>query len=554
MSTSFISRRTAFGIAGGLSAAVALSACSGSGGGKAPTKIDGLTYVRPASLPLDEFEGVHLSKTPGIAPAYEKWPAAAKASQQGAPGTGGPLKTLGPTWGTTPPAVDNNPWAQKVEQELNVKWTAGIGADYDQVAPAVLASGDLPDLMFIEYTSNAAMLQALQQGAFADLSPYLAGDKAKEYPNIAKLPAYAWDASARFRKTWIVPNTLSRIHQADVWRTDWVKAVGHDGADPKNVEEFTQLLTDIKNKKPGKSDGYPITTLDRGIQIAREMFRAPTNWREEGGKFTHMIETDEFKQALQWAANCWKAGLFNPDAITLNWSKEREMFTAGRAFMTLHTIVGLFGSGKDGVASKIQEVEPTAAVNTFIVPGATAQGPNLVGTSSGFWGGAAINAKHQKDENKMKELLRILDYWVAPFGTKEFLLMRFGVEGRQFTFGAPGQIVPTTSQALLDEMNLNTITAPAYFYFPADPQKGREVQQIMEKRAAHYLPDPTWNLSSAVFMQKMGPLQNIVDDAIRGIITGKNPLSDWDETIKRWKSAGGDASRADFEKEFASAK
>lgn len=551
MSDSFISRRKAFGIAGGLSAAVALSACGGQGGSKAPTKAGG-AYVRPASLPLEEFEGVRLSKTPGIAPAYEKWPAVTKASQASAPGSGGPLKTLGPTWDTTPPAVENNPWAQQVEKALNVKWTAGIAADYDQVSAAVLASGDLPDLMFIEYTSNAAILQALQQGAFADLSPYLAGDKAKDYPNIAKLPAYAWDASARFRKTWIVPNTLSRIHQADVWRTDWVRAVGHDGSDPKSVEQFTQLLTDIKNKKPGKCDGYPITTLDRGIQIAREIFRAPTNWREEGGKFTHMIETEEFKQGLQWAASCWKAGLFNPDAITLNWSKEREMFASGRVFMTLNTIVGLFGS--NGVTEKIREIDPSAAIDTFIVPGAKPEGPNLVGTSPGFWGGAAINAKHQKDEKKMKELLRILDYWVAPFGTKEFLLTRFGVEGRQFTFGAPGQIVPTTNKALRDEMNLNSMAAPAYFYFPTAPEKGREVQQIMEKRAEHYLVDPTWNLSSSVYMQKMAPLQNIIDDATRGIVTGKNPLSDWDETIKRWKSSGGDASRADFEKEFASAK
>lgn len=550
MNRSTTSRRAVLVGAGALGIAAGLAACAE--GGTPPNEAEAVDWEPPTQVPLDELEGAHvITDIEGVAPAYESWPKEAVRSVTEVPGGGGGLRTLAPTWSTAPPAVDSNEWAQQVQSEWNVSWDAQVAADWAQVGPTVLASGDLPDLMWIEFTANPSVLQAVNQGAFADLSPYLRGDAVTDFPNIAKLPRYAWDASQIANRMYIIPSTISRVNQFSVWREDWLEELGFDAGDPSTVEEFTEICREVASSRPGGSDAYPFTILDRGVGFAHEMYGAPTGWREGGGEFTSAFETDEYVEALNWAATAWKDGFFHPDALSLTGAKERELFAAGRTFTAMPSLDLFFGNGVTGMRGSLRKIDGKARAVPFKVPGATDAGPNFLGSSPGFWGGAAIPAKHQEDEEKMRELLSILNYWAAPFGTEEFLLMRFGQEGRHFEFNADGQPEPSTDPAVLAELNMNVMTQPPYQYYPAAPETALDAQTIIAERAEVLQPDPSWGLASEVAQAKSEVLDNIIKDGTREVVTGTAPVSSWEDVISEWKSAGGDEVRADLEELFA---
>ncbi len=546
-----LNRRTLM-IASFAAAAVATAGCSSNTPGTAPsTAGEGLIW--PTQVPLEKLPGAHISDVPGVAPAYEQWPNPSRQSVKTPPGSGGNLRTLAPTWSTAPPPIAKNKWAQEVQKDLNVKWSPEITADYGQVIPTTLASGKLPDLMFLEWTSNPSVLQAMQQGAFADLTPHLTGDKIKDYPNLANFPEYAWKASALLNKLWIVPNTLSKVNQFDVWRMDWVESLGHSGP-AETTDQFLEICKDVTEKKPGGRDCYAFTTLDRGTFLAREMHAVPNEWSEKDGKFSFMFEEESYAKALEWAAKCWKEGLFHPDALSMDWAKSRDLWAAGKTFIEFASLDLFFGNGETGMRGSLFKADPQAKGEHFIPPGATDAGPNLLGSSVGFWGGAGISAEHEKDEKKMKELLSILDYWVAPFGTQEFLLMRHGIEGRHFTFNKDGQPEPTNDAGAQEELNMNVLAAPVFLYYPAKPQTAVEAQAIVEANLAHIQPNAAWGLVSDTWMRKSAALGNIVSDTVRKIVTGEEKVTSLDAAVQSWRSAGGDAARKEFEEAFAEKK
>ena len=55
--------------------------------------------------------------------------------------------------------------------------------------------------------------------------------------------------------------------------------------------------------------------MNTGNGFYPSMFGAPNLWAvDSSGKFTHMWETDGYKQALAFAADLFKAGVFHPDS------------------------------------------------------------------------------------------------------------------------------------------------------------------------------------------------------------------------------------------------
>ena len=79
-----------------------------------------------------------------------------------------------------PPAVphDQNRWWQELEKRLGatVDFTLVPLPQYTEKATALIASGDLPDILLISPLSAPDQYKAVQQGAFTDLTAYLSGD------------------------------------------------------------------------------------------------------------------------------------------------------------------------------------------------------------------------------------------------------------------------------------------------------------------------------------------------------------------------------------------
>ena len=78
------------------------------------------------------------------------------------------------------------------------------------------------------------------------------------------------------------------------------------------------------------------------------MFGAPNLWSvDSNGKFTHMWETDAYKQALAFDADLFKAGVFHPDSSNLNVVTAATAFEARQgAFVVTGSATGLLGHSR----------------------------------------------------------------------------------------------------------------------------------------------------------------------------------------------------------------
>ena len=107
-----------------------------------------------------------------------------------APGTGSVVNVLVTAYFPLPTPLEQNPTWQAVNKALNadVRMSMAPGADY-RVKFATTMSGadaDLPDIMHIFFGySIAPNLPQFFKSKCADLTPYLSGDAAKDYPYLA---------------------------------------------------------------------------------------------------------------------------------------------------------------------------------------------------------------------------------------------------------------------------------------------------------------------------------------------------------------------------------
>src|SRR5690606_24486305 len=112
---------------------------------------------------------------------------------------------------------------------------------YDDKLATMISGGEIADMVFL-HTESANAQRAIQDGAFAELSDVLGGDKIKDYPNLANVPEHQWKASAINNGIYGIPVDLAYVNSLHVYRRDWAEKLGFDAA-PKDADEFYELMT-----------------------------------------------------------------------------------------------------------------------------------------------------------------------------------------------------------------------------------------------------------------------------------------------------------------------
>jgi putative aldouronate transport system substrate-binding protein len=536
-----LERRTllALGAGAGLSL---LGACRTESANPGKASNSATKFTAPNFIPPDKIPGAVISDIEGVSPAYSRYPSKQVPSVAKTPGRGGEVSTFQVLEHAPPPK--DNPWLNEFGKRLGVRLrpTYAAGSSYGQKVQTLLASGDLPDIAWIERSIASGVVKVMQQNAFTDLSEILAGKGIDAYPNLARIPTYAWHNSSLDGRILGVPRVLPLVNEEKMYRTDWASDLGFTEP-PKNAEEVKELLAAYSGRQKGKAWG--LARLDHGVILAVQMFRVPNDWREDKGKLTNEIETDEYEAALAWLVELWKAGAFHPDAATLPVLDGQDMFMNGR--------IGLMPAGiaphYRTMLPTLRKNDPEAEVASLALPGHDGGDP-IVHQANGYWGIAAIPSAVGKDTARLEELLRIIDYWCAPFGSEEHTFVNYGIEGRHFTYDDRGTPTPVDT-----ERQAREVSGPSYlvqplegvFFFPGDTEAATAAQKSIAKAVPLSIKNPTSNLVSETGVRKGAALDQLNHDYLYGIITGQRKISELGEWRKRWRSSGGDAMRREFE-------
>ncbi|MBO0882681.1 MAG: hypothetical protein J2P17_20580, partial [Mycobacterium sp.] len=197
-----LSRRTLIRLSAGTVAAVGLpavlSACRGirlpAVGSLTPPPASGQaqypTYVPFANAPTPD-----LAATEVVPPAYYTFPTNLVQAVATPPGKGDDITAFTSTVGPPPQPVEQSAAWQAANKAMNLNLKLIIaGNQADQLArlSTMVAGGDIPDAFSTGPTLTIARFPEFLAAQCADLTPFLAGDAVKVFPNLANIPSFVW--------------------------------------------------------------------------------------------------------------------------------------------------------------------------------------------------------------------------------------------------------------------------------------------------------------------------------------------------------------------------
>jgi putative aldouronate transport system substrate-binding protein len=520
-----------------------------SGGG--PVKLP--TYV-PFQGPKPDLPG----NEQGLDPAFFKFPTDLVQTVTTPPGDGSTVNALVYLTLAPPPPMEQNAAWQAVNKALNVTLQMDqiSAADYPAKVNTVIAGNDLPDFIY-NPTVNVpwgviAGLPQFIQAKCQDLTQYLSGDAIKDYPNLGHYNSYTWRSGVINNKLYAIPIQRPPIGTVMMYRQDLLEAAGiqMDKA-PKNADDFKRILQAVTKPDQnqwgiaaGQTSYFSLTPNSAYSAI----FRVPNNWKmDASGKLIKDIETDEFKAAVGFSRDLWQAGLWHPNTPQYGGAFNDD-FMAGR-FVFAPGVWGQFVQLWD-----IEAVRLPAAKLYPMHPFAADGGKPYYQAGSGQFGVAYM--KQQSSPDRIKMLLRVANFFAAPFGSTEWLLNYFGVKDTDFKFNPDGAPVLTDQGRTELTAVWRYISSPAYALFSANrsqdfAQRTHEVEQAMIDVMDI---DPTLGLYSATAAAQGQLASDAFYSGVSDIIQGRRPIGDLDSLVSDWKSKVGDKMRGEFQDAIAAAK
>jgi putative aldouronate transport system substrate-binding protein len=443
-----------------------------------------------------------------------------------------------------PPGIEQNVAWQEVNKQIgaNLRINAVGAPDYLTKLNTSVASGDLADIFYASVIGTGMQnMPDFLASQCADLTPFLSGDAIKDYPNLAAFPTFRWSYGAFGGKLFAIP-AATITGQALLAKG---KVLDENGITSfKNADDFMAAAKQLS--KPGVQ--YAIGGTGSGYNSWNPLgwflgvFRVPNDWRSDRGKLTKDIETDEFKGALAFVRSLWDAGVMNPDSPSMNLTQSAAAWYAGKNILWQN---GYFSFQLAWDRAKVQSQDPDfrpRIVTPFAFDGGRAV--HLLGATSD-----SLTVFRKAAPERIRELLGIVNYMVAPFGTRENLLLNYGVADRDFAFDASGN--PVLTQTGLAEVTTFPVwkmsAPPPVLFDPNDAAYARAASDATAAALAIRVASPVAGLFSKAASQKAALLNQPLTDGLYNIMFGRDGMETLDGLVRQWRANGGDTIRAELE-------
>jgi putative aldouronate transport system substrate-binding protein len=533
-------RRTFLSLLGAGTAVAAggatLSGCSSgtkpsSANGRAETedKLGGLlpNYIAYESVKPD------LPGENGAAPGFTKYPAELKrAVPDKAVKSGKEVSAMTPLWSPLPPGLGHNSYFDANNERIGapVRFNILNGNDYGDKLGPLLAAGNVPELLCVPGWNISGLTRFAQAAdkLFEDLTPYLAGDKVSAYPMLANLPTRAWAYGVWNSQLKAVPFPGDGFPWALFYRKDIFDQVG--AAPPKTADELLALGKQLTDPKAGR---WAFGSISDEVVRA---FGAPADWRKDSsGKLINKIETPEFEAAVAFIRKAFQSGYVHPAVVANAAADQNALFEGGQLVIR-----------QNGLGGWHEALQRQQSINPKFDPQPVMPFAHDGGTPI-TWGGDPAGiftfVKKGLGKDRVAELLGVMNYTAAPFGTEEYQTYTYGQEGKHYTrqpSGAP-KLTPLGQKEV----------SQTYVFLG-----GRPVAITESEYPGYVQSMSSWQNAAAKVRQKslfdgirveqptkMAALNQPFDDKLQDIFRGRRPVSELKVAVKEWQTNGGDEGR-----------
>jgi putative aldouronate transport system substrate-binding protein len=525
---------------------VVLAACSGTTAAPTPTVSKPATgkVKLPSYFPA---EGAAVPDLPGTADGVQAgfytYPKVNPRSVPQPPGKGGDITIM--TWNIQAPLVptSQNPARQEINKQLGANLIIADTpfADYQTRLAAVVAGNDLPDALYLSNTAAIPQLADFLDARCADLTDHLAGDAIKGFPNLAAFPQMSWRGTVFNNRLYAIPLTYP-VSLYNLWvHAELLDQTG--GQMPVSADDFKRILTQLSKQGNGNVHGMA-AQADSAFQVRfgtqPAIFGAANNWAlDASGKLTRTIETEAYKASVGFTRDLFAAGAYTPDSGVADGARTKLDFTARK--MAFYT---------DGWSSATQYwdagLKVTPPGRLHVVPPFAADGKS----KPVYWlgpGNFGFVVLKKASTDRIREVLGVLNYFAAPFGSAEHLLINYGLKDVHYYLDDSGNPV-ATDQGKAQNSNIWIFLArPPLVLFNPNARDYPTLQADEKTELAAGIADPTVGLYSPTDGTKGNLLNKNFYDAVAEIVRGRLPFSDYDGLVSAWRSGGGDKVRDEYQ-------
>jgi putative aldouronate transport system substrate-binding protein len=534
------------GAVGAVAAQPLLAAC-GTGGAPAKTGAASesllqqiLPHYKASSLVTPDFASVN-----GSSPAYLSYPSKLVRTVSETPGSGGSYSAITPLWGTIPSA--NNPFDQAVNQALgaSVSVNPANGNNYSTILPQLFSGNKLPDWIQVPtFWAPPLNFGQAAEDRLADLTPYLAGSKISQYPNLAAIFSSGWEAGIWDDKLYGFPSYTAyfNVGYQLYYRADVLDKLGIGTPSVASINDLWDLANEVNDPKAkrwalGDLFGYMFQPYNYAAWML-----------DDKGNLITQYESPGIIEAMNWMAKAIKAGLVHPDQVAGNYGNGVTEFYAGQ-MVIVSDGMGAWNAADAQKGQASNKDYTRASFDFFTAAGTgTPRVPLEAATAWTSYLNKSLSAK------QIEECLRIANYLAAPFGSVEYNLLNYGTSGVDYTVTGTGPQLTAngTKYAGSSVSTYNFLVSPNNTTYNAGYPAVTKAAATWGQRNAKYGYQPLFyelnvtvpnSLSSANAFTPFTQTDNIMYEVARGRAT----IADYNSTLATWKRNGGNKLKTFYE-------
>jgi len=526
----------------------ALTACGhGSGGHGSATDTDKVGDILPRQKSLNLDVKPDIVSTRPVADGFTTFPSRFVDAVNDKPGRSGQtIKAITPAWGPAPPGLGQSAYLEAMNAKLGIAVDFSIqdGNTYGDKLNAILAARDVPDLLCVPSWEVAKLprFPDAVKALFEDLTPYLKGDAVSAYPMLATFPTSSWRKAVWNDRLMSIPNPTDGPYPWILMsRRDLLDAAGLQA--PKTIDELYETGKRVTDPAKGV---WAFDDIFAMVQMFHKVPGSKEGWRRRAdGTPEFKYETPEYRAAVEFMAKLYKDGLIHPDVVASKGADSKQLFASGKVVFKQD------GMGAwQPLQAQFQKVTPTLNIQPVPVFSATGGDPLV-------WGGdepiSYTFIKKGLSKDRIQELLRVSNWCSAPFGTSEFFLREYGVEGKHYTLRGG---VPVKQDLAFKEIQNQ------YFFISGrspvvqpTPDTPNYVQDMLgySNAMVKFLEKDPWDGLKLEYPAKFKATLVPTEDKMTDIVRGRRPVSDLDGVVKDWRASAGDEARAFMAKALSDA-
>lgn len=438
---------------------------------------------------------------------------------------------------------------------------------WDDLLNLKLASNEIPDVW--PAISVDRLLRYQGQGLLAEVPVATIEKNAPDMVKVINRDAKdAWVISSYQGKNYGIPyiNASLMYRDAIAWRTDWLANVGITKI-PDTLQEWEDALLKFRNDDPdknGKKDTYgcslsilaPVTAAF-GPMVSMWWDSA---WTEENGQVNYNAIDPKMKDALALLNKWYKLGILDPEFVTGEnkggyWAVSTD-FVNGRIGLSAMGSSYHWGKevkGASGTVLLTSGTQQTEFLKKFpksdydfgnppIGPDGKSRGMTVSGVIPGC--SYVFSSKLASEPDKLSKILQMFNW--SEIDHKNWLLNAYGVEGKDYTITNTDGYAIMKPDDRLKDIQKHDAEGFAQLFLENDVENSKLISPVSYEYNAKWgldkygIPSILNRLVIPSYPKYMTDLSKLMTEAYVYIITGKKPVSYFDEFVKQWKAAGGE--------------